>query len=383
MTRGRKFAGGPVRWAGAAGGPVRWAGAVGGPVRWAGACLGAALIACASSGPVTPPPALAPERLERVQALQPAVASEIELLEWRAREHAAQGDISSAERFARLARTLLESAEQVPASMRLCPDPAAAVDPSLGEAETALATASEEVDEEEPPPERKRRRRKGSKGRKGAGAAASAPSSTESLERQMQAFARALRQVDRGELNADGRVRLDAGQRALIEAQRAVAAGAPERARQHLEKVSDSLRAMDRDNLVGGSGLARTSTVSSLNSLEALAKDLERTNVKVNRSRGWLVTAMPKPGGGDPLTKRQQSRLQTLGRLLRVYGGARVCVGTTDAKPEEAERIREAVSNYLRDVEQLSASRFLPCARDLNTKASLFVGLTFSGWRRS
>jgi hypothetical protein len=331
------------------------------------------LAGCVSHGPVTPPPAIDPSRLARARDRQPALTAEVELLEWRAREVARRGDLAKAERFARLARELLLTLEHLPAG---CTERAPSTDTS---------TVSEGI---EAPRSKKRRRRRRRRSKAREAASSTLPEEAEAppaIEERMQALAVELRRFGQVPLDAGGRVRVDAAQRALIEAQRALAAGAVERAKQHLDRVTQVLAALGAAPPPG----AEPPLAAERDPLSALAKDLEGGGIEAAKGGGWLAVALPEARTPGTVNRSQRERLQVLGRLLRVYGGARACVrASAELPPEAAEPAVEALLRYLRDVEQIDASRFLPCpergpaAEALEAAAAsgpgrLLVGLAF------
>lgn len=349
----------------------------GAPFSWAGALL---VWGCAVT-PVDPPPPIDAARLAKASEARPGVVEDVRLLEWQAAEAAKRGDLDGAERYARLARMLLDGVDAGPA--RACAEGLEAG--ATTTSSTAVGQGAQaEVDgtSEAPPSERRRKRRR----TREAPAAPVPPSGvsaeTASVERRLQGYAKALSELEGRALDADERVWLDTGQRALIEAQRALAAGGLERSRQHLEKVDEAIRAIQSDG--GARSLAASSTVAALEPLDALARDLAATDAAFERSGTWLVVPLPEARRPGHVTKRQRASLQTVGKLLRVYGAARTCVGTApELKADDAQVARDAVAAHLQDVEQIDASRLVPCDQTLETQARLYLGLTFAARRRS
>ena len=324
--------------------------------------------ACATPAALPPPPGVDPGRLARLRAEEPELADEVTLLEWQAARAAERGDALGAERYARLARILV-ARSRTPSPPARCPatetSTVASPQPEADAAQARTAKASAD----------KRRRR-----RRPRPPAARAEAETQpTLEELMQARAEVIRGLEAVDLGPDGRVWLDAAQRALIDAQRSVAAGARERARQQLSRVDEALAAIgggetDPVTTAGSSSVSR-----SLGPLEAFARDLTAAEVRPVVNEGWLVVPIPSSRRADRVTKRQRGSLETLGRLLRVYASARLCVRGPDDRRGRVDEQAAVIRSHLERVEKIEVRRFVPCSPRLSEDAGgLFVGLTFS-----
>lgn len=320
--------------------------------------------ACASVRPVPPPPPVDAARVEALRARSSALADEVALLEWQAKAAAEAGNTADAERYARLARTLVEVTETRPEPPE-CPETSEKPEPMAAPASQPVSQPTE------PAPERKRRRRRA---RPDDNPEAEAPD--RSIEALMQERAEALRDLDSQALEPDGRVWLASAQQALIDAQRAVTAGATEKAFEELVRVDEALVALGR---------ALPTTITSTRAavrrrsgpVDALQLDLQKAGIETSREDSWLIVPVPESRRTE-LSRKQREQLEGLGRLLRVYPAARLCVRGPDDAKGRADEQAALIRSHLEKREKIDVERFIICSPRLaGVPAKLFVGLTF------
>ncbi len=304
-------------------------------------------VACVTT-PVAPPPAIDPARLARARADHPGLVGEVELLEWRAREHATRGELADADRLAGLARNMLATAEGL--GPRSCPEVRR---PSV---RTATVSAAPPVSAA---PDRPRRRRTAP----APAPPAPPPKAPASEEERLQDLATALGAIDGANLDPNGRVRLDAGRRALLDGQRALAAGARERAKQHIARAAAALASLSGEAAAAG---------PEAPPLEALARDLAAANVVTAKEGEWLVAALSSEANGG-LASSAVATLDAVGRLLRVYGAVRACAGP------EGQPAAALVAQHLEQAHQFPPTRWVVCPAA--PSSPLYVALTFNGKR--
>lgn len=280
-------------------------------------------VACATAS-VAPPPSLDEARIAEVRSVDPAIAEELELLEWEARERARQGDGVGAERRARLARRLLE----VSLSRRTCPEPLASAVPEPPAAET-------------PAPRPRKRKRRRPEPAVALPPASPAPDAPASLENELQSLAEGLRAFSPEQLSPTDRVRLGTARQALVEAQEALTAEAPERARLYLDRARDSMHS------ISGEGDAPSPPRPAR---EAFAADVTRS-LPDAKPDGPSFIVLLETSRVEELTRGERARLEAIGRLFRVYERARLCVG---GRPSHAVHVA-AAARFLERHERLGA----------------------------
>ena len=262
-----------------------------------------ACVGCATTS-VPPPPPLDPARVAQVRKLDPAIAEELELLEWEAQAHAKAGDSLAAGRRARLARRILKVALTKTAT---CPEPRAPA-PVASTQPNAEAPVSRS---------RKRKRRRTEVLPPPAAVSQPATAATAPLEAELQSLAEKLRAFSPGALSPTDRVRLGSARQALVDAQEALTAEAPERARLYLERARDSLSTLSGE---------REPSSSPRPAGEAFAADVSRSLPDAKADGPSFVVAL-EASKSDGLSRVERAQLEAIGRLYRVYGRARLCVG--------------------------------------------------------
>ncbi|MEO1228852.1 MAG: hypothetical protein AAFZ18_08110 [Myxococcota bacterium] len=277
---------------------------------------------CATTS-VPPPPSLDPDRVAQVRAIDPSIAEELELLEWEAQAHAKAGDSLAAGRRARLARRILKVALSKTAT---CPEP-----------RRPAPVASTQPDVQAPvsrPRKRKRRRAEVPPPPTAASQPATAP-----LEAELQSLAEKLRAFSPDALSPTDRVRLGSARQALVDAQEALTAEAPERARLYLERARDSVSTL--------SGQGEPSS-SPRPAGEAFAADVSRSLPDAKSDGPSFVVAL-EASKSEGLSRVERAQLEAIGRLYRVYGRARLCVG---GRPSHEVHLA-AASRFLERKERL------------------------------